>query len=145
MANSTTVSKSLGMMAIVLQDKKVTPEFVTIYQEMLNDLPDAVLFEACKVCIKTRRFFPTIAELRESAEPILQAYNLENLRLLENDIQAKCRENVRYIENTNGTDGVECLIDKDGGCEYAGGKCKRWDFLSDLRAEHAQGKTGGPF
>jgi hypothetical protein len=118
---------------------------VTIYQEMLNDLPDEVLFEACKVCIKTRRFFPTIAELRESAEPSLQAYNLEKLNLLENDIRGKCRENVRYIENPNGTDGVECLLDKEGGCEYAGGKCKRWDFLSDLRAEAAEGKTRGPF
>jgi hypothetical protein len=112
---------------------------------MLNDLPDEVLFEACKVCIKTRRFFPTIAELRESAEPILQAYNLERMNLLENDIKAKCRENVRYIENQNGTDDVYCLLDKEGGCEYAGGKCKRWDFLSELRGKAMWEKIRGPF
>jgi len=68
MASKKTVIKALAMLACVFQDKQTTDEFVAVYQELLNDLPDKILLQATRRCLLHCRFFPTIAELREHAE-----------------------------------------------------------------------------
>jgi len=121
---------------------------VKIYQEITADIPDEVFFKASRECLRRLRFFPTPAEFLEVAQPILQEYNLARLKLLEADILGKCRDNVKYMAHENGQDSVECPLNRpveEGGCEYNGGKCKRWEFLNDLRAEAAAKKKGGPF
>lgn len=62
------MSKHLGTLAIVLQDKKITEEFVEIYHKSLEDVHDILLHEAFKRCLLECRFYPTIAEIRKYAK-----------------------------------------------------------------------------
>lgn len=124
MAERKTISKALGMLAIVLQDKKISREFIKIYQDMLGDLPDEVLLMATRECLLRCRFFPTIAELRERADPILQMHNLSQRKLIEADQFAKCRELVTHDRKNY----PHCKIEFTGECDHARtGACKKWD------------------
>ena len=70
MATTETVERIIFRLSAVLPDKKLLPEAVDIYRELLEDIPDEVLRKAANQCLLTCRFFPTIAEIREMAEPI---------------------------------------------------------------------------
>jgi hypothetical protein len=72
------------MTAIVLQDKEITSEFIDVYYEFLKDIDEKSFIESMKECIKTRRFFPTIAEIRERAEPFIKEKKRTILTLPDN-------------------------------------------------------------
>ena len=76
MSDKEVISKSLGTLAILFQDKKTSEEFYEIYQEYLSDLPDEVVVSAIKNCICECRFFPTIAEIRQKTASILLIFFL---------------------------------------------------------------------
>jgi putative component of membrane protein insertase Oxa1/YidC/SpoIIIJ protein YidD len=116
----------MGMMAIVLQDKKISAEFIAIYQEMLVDIPDEVLIKAMRECLLNCRFFPTIAEIRNYAMPILQEYNLKNEKLLAENLLVKCRENVSISDDRK---TVSCQLEiSPDMCEHANtGRCKKFE------------------
>jgi hypothetical protein len=105
----------------------VSEEFVAIYQELLEDLPDEVLIKAVRECLLRCRFYPTIAEIRERAEPILQEWNLEHQRLIEANAYALCPESVWWDREKN---TPHCRIeesDNPGRCQLAGtGRCEKF-------------------
>lgn len=119
------MTKYLGMLAIVFQEKKITEEFVVIYYDMLKHFPDHALESAAKECLLYCRFFPTIAEIRERAEMSLQKYNLEHRRLLTNNVYSKCHEHVYRDKNNTPRCRLEDTNPHD--CELAGdGRCGKW-------------------
>ena len=119
MAEKSNISKSMGMMAIVLQDKKISDEFIAIYQEMLADIPDDILVLSMKSCLLTCRFFPSIAEIREKAEPFLEKLRISKI---ENPDEQTCYQNVER----DATNTPICKLEST--CEFATtGKCKKWE------------------
>ena len=136
MATWKTVSRLLAMMSIVLQDKETSEPFYKIYHEDLEDIPDHILVDAVMLCRKTCKFFPTIAEIRERAEPLLQQWSLENRKMLESNMLSKCHENVYKDEQNN----PRCRIEDEDptGCELAGtGTCGKWidDMHDPMKAK----------
>lgn len=104
----------------------MSDEFIQVYQNMLQDLPDEVLRDSTLECLKTCRFFPTIAEIRERSVPFMQKYNLEKRKLLENNERSKCPAHVKWDAEKN---FPFCdLEDSQEKCQFAGtGMCGKWD------------------
>lgn len=76
--------------------------------------------------MRTSKFFPTIAEIREKAEPFLQEFNLKNRLQLADNALGKCKGNVWWDERQN----PHCRIEEDTPeqCKLAGdGMCGKWD------------------
>lgn len=128
MATTDTVERLIFRMSAVLPDRKMLPEAVDIYQELLEDIPDEVLVKAVRECLLKCRFFPTIAEIREQAEPILQEWNLEHQRLIEANAYALCPENIWWDKEKN---MPHCRIeegDHPEQCQLVGsGRCAKFD------------------
>lgn len=76
MANRDIVEKMIFKLSAVLPDRKLLAEAIDIYAEMLDSLADDVLIETTKELLKKCRFFPTIAEILETAEPIAKSKQL---------------------------------------------------------------------
>ncbi|MCP4986584.1 MAG: hypothetical protein GY928_11180 [Colwellia sp.] len=84
MATREAIEKVLFKLSAVLPDRKLMPEAIDVYQEMLNDFDDHTVYFAVKECLLSCRFFPTIAEIREKATPYLKKLEFiesEKLRL----------------------------------------------------------------
>lgn len=91
----TTIRKSLFKLSSVFPDRKLLPEGIDTYCEMLDDFETSVIIPAIVVCIKECRFFPTIAEIRKQADLIqclegdkkfLDSFN-ERKKLLNADLE----------------------------------------------------------
>lgn len=76
MATRDIVEKMIFKLSAVLPDRKLLAEAIDIYSEMLDNLNDDVLIETTKELLKKCRFFPTIAEILETAEPIQKSKQL---------------------------------------------------------------------
>jgi len=59
--------KSLSMLATLYPDAKVSADMLTLYQELLADIPDAILEQAVHEYAKNNKWFPKVSELREIA------------------------------------------------------------------------------
>ena len=70
MASRDVVDKVIFKLSAVLPDRKLMAEAIDVYAEMLEFIDDDVLIETSKELLKKCRFFPTIAEIIETAEPI---------------------------------------------------------------------------
>jgi hypothetical protein len=104
-------------MAIVLQDKKISAEFIAIYQEMLADIPDDILVQAMKGCLLTCRFFPSIAEIREKAQPFLEKLRIEQIKEPDADW---CKKQAYRKE-------LEIFCHAEADCLFANsGKCLKY-------------------
>lgn len=107
---------------------------VALYQRALGHLPEEVLFSAVAALLKQCKFFPSIAEFLEVANPILQDYNLRKLRQLREDRLNECRKFVWYDFPTN---RVYCRAKPEDQCPVAkSGKpadCRMWELLAELR------------
>lgn len=117
----------MGMMAIVLQDKKISDEFIAIYQEMLADIPDDVLIKAMKDCLLTCRFFPSIAEIREKAE-----LHLNHLRLQASlDSYPKIEDCRPHIKQSG---RLKAYCDNSSGCSWAyqAGRCHHFQLQCEI-------------
>jgi hypothetical protein len=113
MADKEAVSQLLGMLSILFQDKKTSPEFYTIYQEFLKDIPDEAIISAIKECICECEFFPTIAKIREKAKPFI-----EHIKWLENqpDI-SECKKGIiRFANGEYGCDFSTCQFKYSYNC-----------------------------
>ena len=128
MADRDTVIKGLKVLGTIFQERSVSEEFVAIYQELLEDLPDEVLIKAVRECLLRCRFYPTIAEIMERAEPILQEWNLEHQRLIEENAFALCPDNVWWDTAKN---MPHCKIeegDHPEQCQLCGkGRCDKFN------------------
>jgi hypothetical protein len=60
------MEKILFKFSSVFPGREIGPDGIQTYLEMLYDLDDKVLIEAAKKCLTSCRFFPTIAEIRNS-------------------------------------------------------------------------------
>lgn len=125
MATLKTVSLLLANLSIVFQERTTSEEFFKIYHEDLKDFPDHILAETIIQCRRTCRFFPTISEIRDKAEPILQKWTLENRRLLVENEYHKCHEFVYVDERRN----PHCKLEEQdpSPCKLVGsGMCGKW-------------------
>lgn len=125
MANLTTIDLVLAKLTGVFPGTKIGADGMETYSEFLQDIPDEILIKAMRECLLNCRFFPTIAEIRDIAMPILQEYNLQREKLFENNIYAKCPENIYRDEKNT----PQCKIEQNnpGACELAGnGRCGKW-------------------
>jgi hypothetical protein len=125
MATLKTVSLLLANLSVVFQERTTSEAFFKIYHEDLKEYPDHVLAEAIIQCRRTCRFFPTISEIRDKADPILQKWTLENRRLLAENEYHKCHEHV-YIDDRR---NPHCILEDNEPekCKLAGtGHCGKW-------------------
>lgn len=67
MANETKVIEVCGIMAAAYPNFNLTKQTIAVYARVLQDVPDEVLEAAALDAVSRSKFFPTIAELRESA------------------------------------------------------------------------------
>lgn len=88
----------LGMLVILFQEKKVSDQFILIYQQFLADLPVDVVAAAIKDCICECRFFPTIAEIRDRSKPHMEALRYQQ-RLIEQGNEEERQRKEREKEN----------------------------------------------
>ena len=59
-------------------------ESMAVYIEMLKDIPVQVLDKACRKAIMERKYLPSIAELVEEIEQLVEAFGgLRELRMME--------------------------------------------------------------
>ena len=56
----------IGYLAVAFPNTKIEEATVDVYRESLLDLPYAQTADAAKIIVKTARFFPSIAEIRET-------------------------------------------------------------------------------
>jgi hypothetical protein len=69
MASPKVVSHYLKMFGVLWEHKGFSEELAAIYVKYLDEIPDEQFVLAGDACIKQCRFFPTIAEIFEKAEP----------------------------------------------------------------------------
>lgn len=120
----------------------MTEKFYEIYYEDLADYPDQILAMAIIECRRTCRFFPTISEIREKADPILQKWTLENRSLLVENEYHKCHEHVYIDERRN----PHCKIEENEPekCKLARtGMCGKWQEEVYRQAESKWRNSGG--
>src|SRR6185436_18114105 len=87
----------------------ISPDTTTIYARMLTDIPVDLLQRAIEDQIATNKFFPTIAEIRASAQNVTESIKLAEIeRSRQQKVECTmCDENgFRYI-NVNGVSGVK--------------------------------------
>jgi hypothetical protein len=125
MAEIKTIGLVLAKLTGVFPGTKIGADGMETYSELLQDIPDEVLVMAMRDCLLHCRFFPTIAEIRDRALPILQEYNLQRQKLLENDIYSKCPENIYRDEKNTPLCNLE--QSNPGACDLSGsGRCGKW-------------------
>lgn len=69
MASNNQIEFMLMKFSAIFPEKRLGADGVLIYLDALEDMDDAALANATKICIRTCRYFPTIAEIIEAAEP----------------------------------------------------------------------------
>lgn len=90
MASKKETHQVLARLAAAYPHFQLTQETISIYCEMLEDVPFPVLLEAAQKQIKLSTFFPTIAELRGP-------YDENQLRIQQQDQERRWKENLeRY-------------------------------------------------
>lgn len=117
MASREIVEKVIFKLSAVLPDRKLLAEAIDVYAEMLDPLNDDVLVETTKELLKKCRFFPTIAEILETAEPIIKRKQLL-LDVVNCDSYIVCGECTVYHNcKFNGSE-TKCkmVINRNGGC-----------------------------
>lgn len=67
----TKIKKLLFKLSGVFPDRKLSTEGINTYCEFLVEYDVTILTQAVKECVKTLRFFPTIAEITEKVQPFL--------------------------------------------------------------------------
>jgi hypothetical protein len=90
-------------LSAILPDRKLLPEAIEIYSELLDDIPNEILKQAEKSCLLNCKFFPTIAEIRERAKPFLEEaiFKIEQSRLPKlSDCLEVCNGNICEKTNT---------------------------------------------
>lgn len=100
---------------ILFQEKKVSDQFIFIYQQFLADLPVDVVAAAIKDCICECRFFPTIAEIRDRSKPHMEALRYQQ-KLIEQaneeERQQKEREKEKKRQAEYQKQRIEGLISR---------------------------------
>jgi hypothetical protein len=127
MANLDTIDLVLAKLTGVFPSVKIGPDGMETYSELLEDIPDEALIKAMRACLLTCRFFPTIAELREKAEPIMLELHEKNNTLLIENAHALCPGNVWIDEKRN----PHCKIEEKEPeqCKLAGTtQCGKWNL-----------------
>lgn len=87
-APAAAIDIAIGQLALafppVKQSEAAAVARLALYREALADLPPDILAAAVKACIRTCRFFPTVAEIREGARGPLavREWQLGRLRML---------------------------------------------------------------
>lgn len=66
---------ALEKLALAFPNANVKPETIVIYLEDLADIPDIVLAVALKKARQSSQFFPTIAQIRQSATEVVETQN----------------------------------------------------------------------
>lgn len=126
------------MLSIVFQDKKTSEEFYGIYYSLLNDLPDIVIIESVKDCLKECRFFPTISEIRDRSEKHLKILEYKN-----NLDQTKNKKNIEEKkENSEKLNQLNYLKIRIRGLEdkktYGKASREEIELLQRLREQSAE-------
>lgn len=70
MASNAMVASCIKKFSVLFGGREVTEELTVLYAGFLRDLPDDVLEVASNSCIRTCRFFPTIAEIMDAADEL---------------------------------------------------------------------------
>ena len=71
MASKDTIAKAFVLLSSNWPNHPFTETTMATYQRLLADIPDAVAEAAVLDCIASCKFFPTVAEIRESAANIV--------------------------------------------------------------------------
>ena len=77
MASDAVVSGYLKIFGTLFEHKGFSEEMAAVYVKYCEEIPDEQFILACDNCIKQCRFFPTIAEIFEKAEPYMGAVRYE--------------------------------------------------------------------
>jgi hypothetical protein len=115
MATAEEVSKLLGMLVILFQEKKVNDQFILIYQKFLADLPTDVVALAIQDCICECRFFPTIADIRERSGPHMKAFRFQQRQIEQVNAEERQRQEKEKEEECQAAyrkQKIEWLISK---------------------------------
>jgi len=91
MAKIELVTKYLDIFSAAFPGREVTEKTIAVYVQYLREIPDDVFIIAADRCIKTSKFFPTIAEIYEKAEP-----ELEEWKKREYNIQDRTNQVLRF-------------------------------------------------
>lgn len=118
MIDTKTITAAIYTLAVAY-NKTIDKNLIKIYCEMLNDLPLKGFNRACKDCIATGKFFPTIAEIRERANQ----YNdkLQGIPTSEEaweEVQDQIRKVGSYGKPTFSHKLVRRALDTVGGWEH---------------------------
>lgn len=77
MAKQETVTKYLKIFATLFEHRTFSEAMVAVYDKYCIELPDNEFKLACDDCIRQCRFFPSIAEIFEKAEPHMSKLRYE--------------------------------------------------------------------
>jgi hypothetical protein len=69
MATVELTAKYFDLFSSAFPGKEVSEKTIAVYVHYCQEIPDEQFILACDECIKNCRFFPTIAEIFEKAEP----------------------------------------------------------------------------
>ena len=68
MTNKAVIAKLILKYKNAFSNAELPPDKLKVYTELLQDIPMDNLEKAIIECAKTRRFFPTVSEIREEAK-----------------------------------------------------------------------------
>lgn len=92
---------AIAMLAEAFSVRDLTPAKIRIYEKALQDVPPAVLEPMVERAVKTRQFFPRVAELLEDAK----AVKAELMKRLGEPGCAMCEDSKGWVAVTH-ADGV---------------------------------------
>lgn len=92
MATKKEIHQVLARLAAAYPHFQLTEETISIYCEMLEDIPFPELLDAAEKQIKVSTFFPAVAELR-------RAYDEKRLRIHRQDQERQWRENLEQYKS----------------------------------------------
>lgn len=72
MASLGMVARYLKIFGTLFEHKSFSEGMAAIYAKYCEDIPDNEFALACDDCIRTSRFFPAIAEIREKCKDFLE-------------------------------------------------------------------------
>ena len=65
------IAKIIGMLALSYPRNTISEKTLEVYVRMLEDLDVFILDQAAKICMVTKTFFPSIAEIRAAAAEVM--------------------------------------------------------------------------
>jgi len=70
MATDQTVAQAFALLSANWPDRTIAPETVSLFAEMFRDIPDRTLMMATVQWIATQKWWPRVADLRQTAKRI---------------------------------------------------------------------------